>query len=139
MSSDTSRIALCTGRFFSLPYMTSPNARPAKQTRMPAMSRERPVSPRNVTEARSGRTSPDSSARAVDAEKSARRSGAAGARRSHVAARRAGGGGGGGVGLARDLLLGGGKGGRLRQAPPRGGRGTSRVVEEEGAADLKLR
>src|ERR1017187_8810534 len=64
MSSETSRIALCTGRFFSLPYVTSPNARPAKQTRRPAMRRERPVIPRKVTEARSGRMSSDSSGRA---------------------------------------------------------------------------
>src|ERR1035441_2210960 len=124
MSSDTSRIALCTGRFFSFPYMTSPNARPAKQTRMPVMSRERPVSPRNVTEARSGRTSSDSSARAVDAEKSARRRGAAGARRSQVAARRAGG---GGVVMRVNVLSSGAKrGGSDRQRPrhDRGRRGS---------------
>src|ERR1019366_2628721 len=108
MSSDTSRIALCTGRFFSFPYMTSPNARPAKQTRMPVMSRERPVSPRNVTEARSGRTSSDSSARAVDAEKSARRRGGAGAA------------GGGGVVMRVNVLSSGAKrGGSDRQRPGR--------------------
>ncbi len=54
------------------------------------MRRERPVIPRKVTEARSGRMSSDSSARADVAEKSARRSGATGASRSQAAAFRAG-------------------------------------------------
>src|SRR5687767_6379475 len=66
MSSEISSIDLWTGILRRLEYCRKPNARPKMETRMPDISRARPLRPpRKVTELKSGRTRSASLARAV--------------------------------------------------------------------------
>src|SRR5512142_2954284 len=72
MSSEISSIDRCTGRLFSRLEIVSPKMRPAADTAIPTRRSEEPLTPRNRTEPRSGRTSSASLARAAGANSEAR-------------------------------------------------------------------
>src|SRR5512138_1636189 len=73
MSSEISSIDRCTGRFLSRLEMVRPKTRPAADTAIPTRRSEEPLTPRNRTEPRSGRTSSASLARAAGANSEAMR------------------------------------------------------------------